>query len=75
MAELQTLFHNPESLSDTDLRSIKAKCAMMGRMKYMGALSLGAGRYFYVTKVLGKAKPCWFTISLFTAAGYCIGGS
>ena len=48
---------------------------MMGKMKYMGALALGGGRYLYATKVLGRANPCKFTITLMAAAGYAIGGS
>ena len=68
MAELQTLFHNPESLSDSDLSSIRGKLWMQGWMPWF--MGTGAGAVGFLT-----SNRCWMRASLFFGVGLTLGAS
>ena len=56
MADLRTLFHNPESLSDSELRSIKRQMQFT-RVPQPVGLAIGAAIGFQRTKSLYRAAP------------------
>ena len=65
MADLQTLFHNPESLNDGDLSKVRAKIFRQSWTPY-----------FFTGAFLGGAfmkYKCPMKISLFAVAGFAIG--
>ena len=65
MADLQTLFHNPESLNDGDLSKVRAKIFRQSWTPWFFSAAFAGGAFL-------KTK-CPMKASLFTIAGFAIG--
>ena len=65
MADLQTLFHNPESLNDGDLSKVRAK---IFRQSWTTSVFTGA---FFAGAYMKYKCPMY--ISAFTIAGFALG--
>ena len=65
MADLQTLFHNPESLNDSDLSKVRSKIRRQSLTPWVFTSLFGGAAYM-------KYK-CPMYISAFTIAGFALG--
>ena len=82
MTDLQTLFHNPECLSDKDLKSMYWKMRMQSTFPYVSAAIAGGAMFFMDTAILRKSM-CQKRIGVMafggfmmgTALAYSVGGS
>ena len=73
MADLQTLFHNPESLSDKDLKAIKTKIFSQRLTPFIFGSSFLGLQWFYQSNILRK-KYCNITGAGVFLFGYALGG-
>ena len=69
MADLQTLFHNPESLSDRDLSSIKNHMRLQRMFPLVTAAGFGASMFLLDTRVFRKSH-CFMRVGLLSTVGF-----
>ena len=69
MADLQTLFHNPESLTDRDLSSIKNHMRLQRMFPLISTFGFGASMFLLDTRIFRKSH-CFFRIGVLSAFGF-----
>ena len=74
MADFQTLFHNPESLTDGDLKKIFWKMKMQSYFPYLTA-GLGGAAMFYADTAIFKRSMCFMRIGVMSLGGFMLGGT
>ena len=74
MADLQTLFHNPEVLTDRDLGQIKSHMRLQRIFPYASTAAFGGFMYFMDTAVFRKSV-CFKRLGLMSAVGFFWGAS
>ena len=72
MADITTLFHNPDSLSEAQMSVIRAKIRMQRYSPYMAAV-FGGSLMFVADTVFFKKAYCLKRIAPMAALGYGIG--
>ena len=72
MADFQTLFHNPECLSDSDLSKIYWKMKVQSYFPYVTA-GLGGAAMFYADSVVFKRSMCYMRIAALSFGGFMLG--
>ena len=72
MADLQTLFYNPEMLSDSDIKKVQWKMRQMKLMPWLFAGLAGGASFAVDTQVL-KRSFCFKRIGLFALGGFYLG--
>ena len=72
MADLQTLFHNPECLSDKDLKSMYWKMRMQSTFPYLSAAAAGGFMFFMDTSIMRRAM-CQKRIGVMALGGFAVG--
>jgi hypothetical protein len=70
--DLKVLFHDPESLSDTELRRLREKIRIQRTMPWLSAFFGGFGLYFLDAAVL-RRSACNKRIAAGAAVGYLLG--
>ena len=72
MADFQTLFHNPDCLSDSDLSKIYWKMKVQSYFPYLTA-GLGGAACVYADTVLFKRSMCYMRIGAMSFGGFMLG--
>ena len=70
--DLKVLFHNPESLSDTELRQLRNKIALQRTVPWTTAAFTGVAWYLFEGVYLRRAA-CYKSAAVAGALGFVIG--
>ena len=74
MADLQILFHNPEALSDRDLKQMRMRMRLQRIFPYCSAGAFGGAMYFLDTSILRRSM-CFMRIGALAAGGFLCGAT
>ena len=70
--DIQTLFHNPEILSDSDIKKVQWKMKQVKMMPWLFA-GIGGGATFALDTMYLNRALCFKRIGVFAFAGFCFG--
>ena len=74
MADLQVLFHNPEALSDRDLKSMKMRMRLQRLFPYCTAGAFGGAMFFLDTSIFRRSM-CYMRIGALAFTGFIVGAT
>tara|TARA_B110000305_G_C18826178_1_gene353628 strand:+ start:8 stop:301 length:294 start_codon:yes stop_codon:yes gene_type:complete len=74
MADFQALFHNPESLTDGDLKKIFWKMKVQSYFPYLTA-GMGGAAMFFADTTFFKRAMCFKRVGVMSFGGFMLGAS
>ena len=75
MADLQTLFHNPEAFSDSDLALVKQRIRMQRYTPWLTAAAAGGSMYVLDMAIFKRKVYNPYMLGVATVLGFAIGGA